>query len=64
MPIGQEIHKYGPCVFGGIALVPAIYGSVMWRKRGTKIKDIKEQSKEIPISAGGGSAGNESSTVG
>ena len=63
-PIGQAVYKYGPCVFGVIALVSAIYGGVIWKKRGTKLMKIKEESKEIPISVGGGSAGDDSMTVG
>ena len=63
-PIGQAVYKYGPYVFGAIALVSVAYGGVMWKKRGTKLKKIKEESTEIPISAGGGSAGDENMTVG
>ena len=63
-PIGQVVYKYGPCGLGAIALVSAVYGLVTWIKRGTKLKDIREGAKEIPISASGGGAGRESTTVG
>ena len=63
-PIGQAVYKYGPYVFGVIALVSAAYGGVTWKKRGTKLQKIKDESKEIPISAGSGSAGDGSTTVG
>ena len=60
-PVGQVVLEYGPWVFGVIALIAAIYGVAMWRKRGTNLRIIKEQSK--PMSVGGGASRIDSVTI-
>lgn len=63
-PSGQAVLQYGPYAFGAPGLLATIYGIVMWRRRGTRLKNIKAQSTEMPISEGGGSGGVSNTTSG